>query len=356
MLSRVRAKPHHSERDATKKIDAMISSLSLEEKIGQLLVVGFAGSEMNDSLRKFLSDGKFSGFILFKGNIESVEGAKKLLKALRALYPKETPPILATDEEGGRVTQINHLVSAAPAAATIGRTGNARFAFFHARDTAQKLKWLGFNVVFAPVLDINDEPANPVIGDRAYGSDVETVTSLGIAALKGLSDPGIVPTAKHFPGHGSSKIDSHDKLPVINHPAERWYTFELIPFRTAIEAGVRMIMTGHIGCPSLTGREDLPATFSPQIIKRILREELGYKGVVITDAMEMGAAADYMATGAGPEDAIQAGCDLLLFAHGREPVHKARRALMKAVKEGRLSETRVDESLRRILAMRMSLI
>jgi len=339
-----------------KKIDALISSLSLEEKTGQLLVVGFTGTEVNESLRKFISDGKFSGFILFKKNIESVEGAKKLLKGLKSLYPKERPPILAVDEEGGRVTQINHLVSSAPAAATIGRTGNTRFAFFHARDTAQKLKWLGFNVVFAPVLDINDEPANPVIGDRAYGSDVEPVTSLGIAALKGLSDPGIVPTAKHFPGHGSSKIDSHEALPVIDHPAERWYTFELVPFRSAIEAGVRMIMTAHIACPSLTGRADLPATFSPQIIRRILREELRYDGVVITDAMEMGAATDYMATGAGPEDAIKAGCDLLLFAHGREPVHKARKALMKAVKEGRLAEAKVDEALRRVLALRMTLV
>jgi beta-N-acetylhexosaminidase len=339
-----------------KTIDALISSLSLEEKIGQLLVVGFTGTEVNEGLHKFISDGKFSGFILFKRNIESVEGTKKLLKALKSLYPKETPPILAVDEEGGRVTQISHLVSAAPAAATIGRTGNARFAFFHARDTAQKLKWLGFNVVFAPVLDINDEPTNPVIGDRAFGSDVETVTSLGIAALSGFSDPGIVPTAKHFPGHGSSTIDSHKKLPVITHPAERWYTFELVPFRSAIEAGVRMIMTGHIACPSLTGREDLPATFSAQIMRHILREELRYDGVVITDAMEMAAATDYMAAGVGPEDAVQAGCDLLLFAHGREPVHKARRALMKAVKEGRLSERRVNESLRRVLTLRMSLV
>jgi beta-N-acetylhexosaminidase len=345
-----------SERNCMKKIDTLISSLSLEEKIGQLLVVGFTGTEVSESLRKFISDGKFSGFILFKRNIESVEGAKKLLKGLKSLYPKERPPILAVDEEGGRVTQINHLVTSAPAAATIGRTGNARFAFFHARDTAQKLKWLGFNVVFAPVLDINDEPSNPVIGDRAYGSDVETVTTLGIAALKGFSDPGIVPTAKHFPGHGSSKLDSHKTLPVITHPADRWYTFELVPFRSAIEAGVRMIMTAHIACPSLTGRADLPATFSPQIVGRILREELRYNGVVITDAMEMAAATDYMATGVGPEEAIQAGCDLLLFAHGREPVHKARRALMKAVKEERLSEAKVDEALRRVLALRMSLV
>ncbi|MCX5800122.1 MAG: glycoside hydrolase family 3 protein [Candidatus Eisenbacteria bacterium] len=339
------------------KIDAQISTLNLEEKIGQLLVVGFTGTEASESLRKFISDGGFSGFILFKRNIETVEGAKKLLKGLKSLYPKDRPPILAVDEEGGRVTQISHLVSAAPAAATIGRTRNARFAFFHARDIAQKLKWLGFNVVFAPVLDVNDEPTNPVIGDRAYGSDVDTVTSLGIAALRGFGDPGIVPTAKHFPGHGSSKIDSHEKLPVITHPAERWYTFEMVPFRSAIEAGVRIMMTGHIACPSLTGSEELPATFSSQILRRILREELRYNGVVITDAMEMAAATDYMAaTGAGPEDAILAGCDLLLFAHGREPVHKARKALMRAVKEGRLSEARVDESLQRVLSLRASLI
>jgi len=330
--------------------------MSLKEKIGQLMVVGFEGTELTGELADVLSKGRFAGFILFKRNIESVEGTRKLIRELKALYPKTFPPIIAVDEEGGRVSQIGHLVSVPPAASTIGRTRNTKFAFFHARDTGQKLKWLGFNVVFAPVLDVNDEPENPVIGDRSYGDNPEVVSSLGTAALKGFADTGITATAKHFPGHGSSKVDSHKVLPVIRHSEERWYTFEFLPFRAAIEAGVRIVMMGHVACPALTQREDLPASFSPRVVQQILREEFGFGGVVITDALEMKAATDFMAKAAGPEEPLRAGCDLLLFANGGEAVVRARDALLKASKEKRLTGARVAKSLRRILTLRSDLV
>ncbi|UCF79284.1 MAG: beta-N-acetylhexosaminidase [Candidatus Eiseniibacteriota bacterium] len=338
------------------EIDTLLSSMSLKQKLGQLLVVGFEGTELTKELSDSLSKGNFAGFILFKRNIESSEGARRLLKGLRRLFPPDLPPILSLDEEGGRISQIDHLFSVSPSASRIGATRNTRFAFFHARDSAQKLKWLGFNVVFAPVLDVNDEPKNPVIGDRSFGADPGLVASLGGAALKGFNDGGIVPTAKHFPGHGSSLVDSHKNLPVISHPAERWYKFEFLPFTTAIEQGVRIVMMGHIGCPGLSGREDQPASFSPRVVEQILRKELGFQGVVITDALEMGAAAHYVASGGRLEEALLAGCDILLFAHGGENAGKALRNLLKAVKEGRLSEARVDESLRRILALRKHLL
>jgi beta-N-acetylhexosaminidase len=338
-----------------KHIEELISSLSIEEKIGQLIVVGFEGKELSEELSDSFSKEPFAGFILFKRNIESVEGVRRLIKELRAFYPKAFPPILAVDEEGGRVSQIGHLVSVPPAASRIGSTENAKFAFFHARDTAQKLKWFGFNVVFAPVLDVNDEPDNPVIGDRSYGDKPELVSSLGTAVLKGFSDIGIIPTAKHFPGHGSSTTDSHKELPVINHPAERWYTFEFLPFREAIEAGVRIVMMGHIACPGLTEDERLPASFSSRVVQKILRDELGFDGVVITDALEMNAAARHMATGVGPEECLRAGCDLLLYAHGGEVALRARETLLKAVREKRLTEARLDKSLRRILTLRNEL-
>ncbi len=329
--------------------------MTVEEKVGQLFVVGFEGPEVTDELRQFIIEGKFSGFILFKRNIETVEGLKKLTKGLRSLFPREQPPILAADEEGGRVTQIGHLMSSAPSAATIGRTRNARFALFHARDVGQKLKWLGFNVVFAPVLDVNDEPSNPVIGDRSYGDETDLVSALGVAAVRGFQDAGVAATAKHFPGHGSSKVDSHKALPVIRHPSDRWYRFEFVPFQTAIEEGVRLIMTAHVACPGLTQREDLPATFSPQVVDNILREKLGFDGVVITDALEMAGAEGYMRAGTGPEMAILAGCDLLLFAHGGPAVLEARNALVRAVKDGRITEERLQDSLTRISRLRAGL-
>jgi beta-N-acetylhexosaminidase len=339
-----------------KDIDALISAMSLTEKIAQLMVVGFEGTELTGKLATSFSKERFSGFILFKRNIEAVESAKSLIKGLRALYPKETPPIVAVDEEGGRVSQVGHLVSVPPAASRIGNTRNAKFAFFHARDSGQKLKWFGFNVVFAPVLDVNDEPTNPVIGDRSYGADPDVVSALGIAALEGFADAGIAGTAKHFPGHGSSTVDSHKALPVIRNSSERWYTFEFVPFNAAIESGVRLVMTGHIACPGLTEREELPATFSSHVIQHILREELGFKGVVITDALEMHAATGYMDAGPGPEEALLAGCDLLLYAHGGEAALKAQERLLASVREKKLSETRIDESLLRILSLRKTLL
>ena len=329
--------------------------MTLKEKVGQLLVVGFDGTELDEGLKSFVSEGSFSGFILFKRNILSVESLKRLTKGLRALYPKTLPPILAVDEEGGRVTQIGHLMAAAPAASAIGKTRSTKFVFFQAKDVGQKLRWLGFNVVFAPVLDVNDEPTNPVIGDRSFGSTPALVSALGCAAVSGFAEAGMVATGKHFPGHGSSTVDSHKALPVIRHPAERWYKFEFVPFQEAVEAGLKMIMTAHVACPGLTGRDDLPATFSGQVVDEILRKELGFGGVVITDALEMSAADGYMKTGAGPEMAFLAGCDLLLFAYGGAQALAARDALVKAVEDGRISEERLDASVERISALRREL-
>jgi len=329
--------------------------LTLNEKVGQLLVVGFDGTELDEALTSYVSDGAFSGFILFKRNIQSVEGLRKLTRSLRALYPKTLPPILAVDEEGGRVTQIGHLMAAAPAASAVGKTRSSRFAFFQAKDVAQKLRWLGFNVVFAPVLDVNDEPANPVIGDRSFGRRPELVSALGCATMSGFAEAGLAATGKHFPGHGSATVDSHKALPVIRHPAERWYKFEFVPFQEAMQSGLRIIMTAHVACPGLTGRDDLPATFSAQVMDQILRKELGFDGVVVTDALEMSAADAYMKTGAGPEMAFLAGCDLLLFAFGGSQALVARDALAKAVEDGRISEERLDASIARITALRKSL-
>lgn len=330
--------------------------MALKEKVGQLLVVGFDGTEPDETLTSFVSDGAFSGLILFKRNIQSVEGLRKLTKALRALYPKTLPPILAVDEEGGRVTQVGHLMATAPAASAIGKTRSSRFAFFQAKDVGQKLRWLGFNVVFAPVLDVNDEPKNPVIGDRSFGRTPRVVSALGCAAIEGFAEAGVVATGKHFPGHGSATVDSHKALPVIRHPAERWYKFEFVPFQEAIDSGLKMIMTAHVACPGLTGRDDLPATFSAQVMDQILRKELGFGGVVITDALEMSAADGYMKTGAGPEMAFLAGCDLLLFAYGGSQALTARDSLVRAVEDGRISDERLDASLDRITALRKSLV
>ncbi|MFH0777692.1 MAG: glycoside hydrolase family 3 protein [Candidatus Eisenbacteria bacterium] len=336
-------------------VDSLVSSMSLEEKVGQLLIVGIEGHKLSDATSEFLSQGQFSGVILFRRNIVTVDDGRKLLRGLKALFPKERRPILAVDEEGGRITQIGHLLAAAPSAAKIGEARHQRSAFFYAKDTAQKLRWFGFNTVFAPVLDVNDEPRNPVIGDRSYGADVGVVEALGAAAVLGFKEGGVAPTGKHFPGHGSSTVDSHKALPVIRHAAERWYTFEFVPFRAAIESNVPLIMTGHIACPALTAKEDLPATFSPRVVREILRDEFKFDGIVITDALEMNAAATYMAGGHGPEEALKAGCDLLLFAHGGKPALEAKTRIVEAVRRKRLSEKDVEESLRRVLTFRMGL-
>lgn len=217
--------------------------------------------------------------------------------------------------------------------------------------SGKELRALGINLNFAPVLDVNNNPDNPVIGVRSFGESAELVAEFGQRSVQGFQDANVVATAKHFPGHGDTSVDSHLDLPTIKHGQERIRSLELVPFIRAIEGGVDAIMSSHIYFPAFES-EKLPATLSKAVLTGLLREELGYEGVIMTDCMEMNAIAEHYGTVAASVTAIEAGADLVLISHRLDRQIGAIDAIEQAVHEGRISEVRIDASVQRLLALK----
>ena len=260
------------------------------------------------------------------------------------------PPLfVAVDQEGGRVQRLGPPHYAKRAAAREIGQSSPELARAAAREIGAELRELGFNFDFAPVLDVDSNPQNPVIGDRSYGIDPEKVAALGVAAMRGFQeDAGVLACGKHFPGHGDTDTDSHFALPRITHDLAHLEAVDLVPFRTAIAAGIAAIMTSHILFPALD--PTLPATLSPAILTGLLRQKLGFSGLIITDDLEMkGVAAGWGAAEAAVL-AVEAGADILLCCHEWETQKAIQAALLEAVVNGRIAEGRLDKSLARIAA------
>src|SRR5262249_55257150 len=229
---------------------------------------------------------------------------------------------------------------------TLGRSGDVKLAERFARALAAELRAVGVTLDYAPVLDVHTNPKNPVIGDRALAETAHTVAALGSAIVRTLQGEGIAACGKHFPGHGDTSADSHHELPLVEHPPERLRDTEFVPFKAAIEAGVATIMTAHVFVPSLD--ETLPATLSPRVVKQILREELKYDGVILSDDLEMKAIANTYAVPQAAVMALQAGCDGALICSGDHHAQAAAlEALIHAVEDERLSATHIDGALKR---------
>ncbi len=320
--------------------------MTLHEKIGQMLLFGWKTAAHAQALVTEFAAG---GVILMGRNIgtpaETASGIARLQSFARQNH---LPPLfVAVDQEGGRVQRlgppryVRH-----PSQREIGTASDARTSA-HAIGT--ELKSLGFNWDFAPVLDIDSNPQNPVIGDRAYSSDPHTVATLGVAAVAGFQDDAyILACGKHFPGHGDTDTDSHFALPTIRRPRAALDAVELVPFRAAINAGVAAVMTAHILFPALD--PTLPATLSPAILTGLLRQELGFDGLIITDDLEMKGVADRWGAPEAAVLAVEAGADLLLCCHEWETQRAIHAALLDALQTGRLTETRLDQSCARIAA------
>ncbi len=249
------------------------------------------------------------------------------------------------------VARVDQDVALMPGNMAIGATGNPAYAYECARISGAELAALGINLNFAPCLDVNNNAANPVIGVRSYGEDPQLVAELGAAAIRGYQASGVSACAKHFPGHGDTATDSHHELPIVPHNAERMNELELVPFRDAVTAGVDAIMTAHVLFPALEPSM-VPATLSAQVLTGLLREQLGYNGVIVTDCLEMKAIADTVGVGPGAVMAVQAGADLVLVSHRYDRQLEALHALYDAVKSGEIMEARIDESVRRILKIK----
>ncbi|HAI21712.1 MAG TPA: hypothetical protein DCM14_07460 [Clostridiales bacterium UBA8153] len=323
--------------------------MNLEEKIGQLFMFGFAGREVTPGLAEFTARYRPAGFIYFGRNIHNPASARRLSEDLCALARRlGMPPLLiAADQEGGPVLRLRQGATPIPSAMALGASGDAGLVEAAAHLAARELLAVGINMNLAPVLDVNNNPANPVIGIRSLGGDPAQVAKLGVAAVRGCQRAGVLSTAKHFPGHGDTHLDSHHHLPTIGHPRSRLAQVELVPFEAAVGAGVEAVMTAHIVYPEL--EPGLPATISAAAIQGLLRSELGFGGLVVTDCMEMAAIQDGWGTARASLLAIEAGADLVLISHQPALQEAAFQGVLQAARSGELSLNRIDASVRRVL-------
>lgn len=333
-------------------VDRIVASLTLEQKIGQLLLVGVRGQKVNKTAEHMIANNHVGGIILFKNNLAGgLHSAANLLNDLKeANRHNPLPLLLSVDQEGGRVSRLPKDFDPMPANAVVGRTGDANLAEQMGGLIAEQLRLLGFNVNFAPVLDVFSNPRNKVIGDRSFGSNPELVAQMGLAEMKGMREGGIIPVVKHFPGHGDTLEDSHTDLPIIHKTKAELAALELIPFVQAIDAGTDMVMIAHILFPALD--PDAPSSLSCPIITDLLRSELGFNGVVITDDIAMGAITKHYGLEDAAVRAITAGADILLTAHDGDDAQRIYNALVQSVQDKRISEARIDESVRRIVRLK----
>ncbi|MBW4080977.1 beta-N-acetylhexosaminidase [Paenibacillus sp. S150] len=330
-----------------------ISDWSLEKKVGQLVVGGFSGREITEEVRSLVQEHHAGGVILFSRSIGSLEQLSGLTTELQELAGAGggAPLLIAIDQEGGQNIHVREGVTLTPGNMALGAAGDEEGVYQAARISGQELRALGINVNYAPDVDVNNNPLNPVIGIRSYGEDPQLVGRFGAAAVRGFQDEGITATAKHFPGHGDTSMDSHIDLPTIRHSMERLESLELVPFQRAIEAGVDMIMTAHIVFSELEP-EGVPATLSHRVVTGLLRERLQFAGVITTDCLEMKAIADRYGPAEGAVRALEAGVDLVLVSHTYAEQVNVITAILEALKTGRLTEERIELSVRRILAMK----
>ncbi|HEX2309937.1 MAG TPA: beta-N-acetylhexosaminidase [Vicinamibacterales bacterium] len=322
-----------------------MSPSALRQQIGQLLVGSFTGAEVPVELRAFAREFSIGGLTLFKRNVQDPEQVREVARQIEAL-DYELPPWVAVDQEGGRVARLKRPFTEWPPMITLGRSGSIDLAQRFARALAAELAAAGITLDFAPVLDVLTNSNNPAIGDRALADDADRVSELGRVIVTELQAGGVAACGKHFPGHGDTSVDSHHDLPVIEHPPDRLRALEFRPFRAAMTAGVASLITAHVLVPSLDDQR--PATLSRRIVTAILRDELGFDGVVYTDDMEMKAIAARWAVPDACVEAIDAGCDAVLICSGNVDLQAAAaEALIRAVENERLSWSRIEDSLAR---------
>lgn len=340
-------------------IEQAMANMSLEQKLGQLFVVFFEGPYVSPELKEMIADHHIGGIILYSitDNVRDPAQVATLTSgAQRAALDAGNPGlIVAVDQEGGPVTRLTHGFTVFPpnmAAAAAGLRAVASMA----RVTAAELKAVGVNMNFAPVADVNVNPDNPIIGVRAFGSAPEPVSRMAAAAIAEYNRKGVVSCAKHFPGHGDTGFDSHLHLPVVPHGEDRLNTVELAPFRAAIKAEVPAIMTAHVAVPALTHDATLPATMSHDVLTRLLREDMGFDGVIVTDSLGMGALDKRYGIAQSAEMAFMAGADILLFGadkgHTPEDQKTAYKHLLDKLRSGDLPLKRLNQSVTRILRLK----
>ena len=322
-----------------------MSLRDIRRHVGQLALAGFAGYTVPPELRSLAREFDLGGVVFFKRNVESPEQVAELSHESQ-LLTQELPLWVSVDQEGGRVARLKRPFTEWPPMITLGRSGDEGLAGRFAKALAGELKAVGISLDFAPVLDIHTNPKNPVIGDRALAERAEDVARLGRVIIQTLQGEGIAACGKHFPGHGDTSTDPHHEGALIEHPPDRLNAVELVPFRAAIQAGVASIMTAHILIPALD--DERPATLSRRIVDGLLKQELGYRGLVFSDDLGMRAISDRYGLPEATVASIAAGCDaVLMCGDNQEPQVAALEAVIRAVEDGTLPLKRVEDALDR---------
>lgn len=337
-------------------VEQIISRMSLEEKVSQLFIFGFRGAQPSQRLAQIIQKEKPGALIVFKRNVKTPYQIASFNHWAHEQSQNAVglPFLIMIDQEGGSVTRIRTR-PLPPSALSIGKTKNPEVAFNVGKVTGKILRTLGFNSNLAPVADLSDPQKRNFIGSRSFGKDPQLVTDMISEYSKGLMDEGVLPTIKHFPGHGGSVKDSHKSLPYKDKTLEELKKSDLIPFMNFSKLPfLSATMVAHIAYPQIdpSGR---PATFSKSLVSNLLKNTLQYKGLIITDDIEMAAAKKVGGMEERAIQAFEAGSDMIMVAWSRYQQKRARRALIQAVKTGRISKNRIDESLRKIVATKLTL-
>ncbi|GCE14731.1 beta-N-acetylhexosaminidase [Tengunoibacter tsumagoiensis] len=336
----------------------LTEGMSLEELIGQVLMFGFEGTTVPAHFAELLRTNHIGNVIFFARNVHDVEQIQALTAELQRIAQEagqRYPLLISIDQENGMVRRFGDSTTTFPGNMALGAIGSEEMARAIATATGRELRALGINMNLAPVVDINNNPLNPVIGVRSFGEDPQMVGRLGVAMLEGYRDAGVVTCLKHFPGHGDTAVDSHEALPSIPYEQERLDAIELIPFKQGIAAGADSIMVAHLALPALITDSSLPASLSPEIIRNLLRQQLGYQGMIITDCLEMNAVSETLGTESGALRALQAGADIALVSHTYQRQLGSIQAIKAALEAGTLSLETIREAAEHVLQLKARL-
>lgn len=332
------------------KLKQQLATMSTSEKIDQLLYIGVAGTELSAADRQLLRTHAIGGVLLLGGNITSEE---QLLTFTRAIQETNQKPyaFVGIDEEGGRVSRVPDQRLRLPTSQRMAQGADAAKMEDVGRTLGHVSRYYGFNMDFAPVLDVNSNPNNPIIGDRALSADPKTVATFGTALMHGMQETGTIPVVKHFPGHGNTSVDSHVGLPKVTASKEELKRTELLPFQEAIQEGAEMVMVAHILYPAYDDQN--PSSLSKPILTDLLRQQLGFKGVIITDDLVMGAITQQYGLAEAARQSLVNGADMAMFSEAGAYA-KVHAEVMQAVKDETLTTEMLDAKVMRILKLKQT--
>lgn len=328
-----------------------LRELSIEEKIGQMIIIGMDTNYITDRIQEMIEKYKIGGIILYRKNFKTYKEMLELIIKLKQLNHKNKVPLfIAIDQEGGRVNRMPKEIANLPAASKIAKQGGKEAVIKSSEITGELLRNSGYNLNFAPVLDIKRFDDNHAIGDRCYGENKDDVVKYGIEVMKGLQREGIIPVIKHFPGHGATKQDSHYFLPIITDKIEKLENNDIYPFEQAIKDGAEAILVGHLLIKNLTGM--YPASLSKKFISKYLRIKYRYNGLIITDDLKMRAIKFIYGPTLAVRKAFEAGNDIVVFRFNKDEEKKAIKNIIHLVKRRKIKECRVNRSVKRIIKIK----